>query len=195
MIRLPGNPVLFLIQIQEQVFFNDALILYIAISYFLEPFPLILFIHFTASNYITDTKPIPIFIGSINEIERVKEEVPVTILDKVKQKIELFVGNQSRFVYQNLDKKRITIQGLSGTGKTELLLHKLKDLYTGENSSSIYFTCHNKILADSLKKRIPSFFNFMKVEQQIEWENRLWCTNTWGSAVWMLNEFPAFANN
>ena len=83
--------------------------------------------------------------------------MPVTTLDKVKQKIELFDGNQSRFVYQNLDKKRITIQGLSGTGKTELLLHKLKDLYTDENSSSIYFTCHNKILADSLKKRIPSF--------------------------------------
>lgn len=125
---------------------------------------------------------ISLFIGSINDIERVKEEVPVTTLDKVKQKIQLFDGDQTRFVYQNLDKKRITIQGLSGTGKTELLLHKLKDLYTGENSSSIYFTCHNKILADSLKKRIPSFFNFMKVEQQIEWEKRLWCTNAWGSA-------------
>lgn len=123
---------------------------------------------------------ISLFIGSINDIERVKEEVPVTVLDKVKQKIQLFDGDQTRFVYQNPDKKRITIQGLSGTGKTELLLHKLKDLYTGDSSSTIYFTCHNKILADSLRKRIPSFFNFMKVEQQIEWEKRLWCTNAWG---------------
>jgi len=128
---------------------------------------------------------ISLFIGSINDIDRVKEDVPVTTLDKVKQKIQLFDGDQTRFVYQNPDKKRINIQGLSGTGKTELLLHKLKDLYISDNSSSIYFTCHNKILADSLKKRIPSFFNFMKVEQQIEWEKRLWCTNAWGS-----NSFP-----
>lgn len=76
----------------------------------------------------------------------------------------------------------MVIQGLSGTGKTELLLHKLKDLYISEPKSKIYFTCHNRILADHLKKRIPDFFNFMKVEQQIEWHKRLWCTHAWGSA-------------
>lgn len=27
-------------------------------------------------------------------------------------------------------KKRILIQGLAGTGKTELLLHKIRELYT-----------------------------------------------------------------
>lgn len=128
---------------------------------------------------------ISLFIGSINDIERVKDNVPFTALDKVKQKIQLFDGDQTRFVYQNIEKKRVTIQGLSGTGKTELLLHKLKDLYTNDSSSSIYFTCHNKILADNLKKRIPAFFNFMKVEQQIEWEKRLWCTNAWGSATFV----------
>ncbi|RYE14441.1 MAG: DNA helicase [Rickettsiales bacterium] len=126
---------------------------------------------------------ISLFIGSINDIDRVKEEVPMTTLDKVKQKIQLFDGDQTRFVYQNPEKKRITIQGLSGTGKTELLLHKLKDLYISDINSIIYFTCHNKILADNLKKRIPTFFNFMKVEQQIEWNTRLWCTNAWGSAA------------
>lgn len=126
---------------------------------------------------------ISLFIGSINDIDRVKAEIPKTTLDKVKQKIQLFDGDQTRFVYQRTDKKRIRIQGLSGTGKTELLLHKLKDLYISDPSSSIYFTCHNKILADNLKRRIPSFFNFMKVEQQIEWEKRLWCTNAWGSAA------------
>ncbi|WP_454046347.1 DEAD/DEAH box helicase [Chryseobacterium sp. Marseille-Q8038] len=124
---------------------------------------------------------ISLFIGSINDIDRVKEEVPITILDKVKQKIQLFDGDQTRFIYQNPEKKKIIIQGLSGTGKTELLLHKLKDLYVSDSKSKIYFTCHNKILADSLKKRIPSFFNFMKVEQQIEWNKRLWCTNAWGA--------------
>lgn len=124
---------------------------------------------------------ISLFIGSINDMERVKEEVPTTTLDKVKQKIQLFDGDQTRFVYQRPEKKKSRIQGLSGTGKTELLLHKLKDLYISDNSSTIYFTCHNKILADNLRKRIPSFFNFMKVEQQIEWEKRLWCTNAWGA--------------
>lgn len=124
---------------------------------------------------------ISLFIGSINDIDRVKEDVPLTTLDKIKQKIQLFDGDQTRFVYQRAGKKRIRIQGLSGTGKTELLLHKLKDLYIGEPNSIIYFTCHNKILADNLKKRIPDFFNFMKVEQQIEWNRRLWCTNAWGS--------------
>src|SRR5690606_4985260 len=106
-----------------------------------------------------------------------------TTLDKVKQKIQLFDGDQTRFVYQRPEKKRIRIQGRSGTGKTELLLKKLKELYVSDTSSLIYFTCHNKILADNLKRRIPSFFNFMKVEQQIEWEKRLWCTNAWGSAA------------
>jgi superfamily I DNA and RNA helicase len=125
---------------------------------------------------------ISLFIGSINDIDRVKEEVPITTLDKVKQKIQLFDGDQTRFVYQKPEKKKVSIQGLSGTGKTELLLHKLKDLYTSSSSPKIFFTCHNRILADNLRKRIPSFFNFMKVEQQIEWEKRLWCTNAWGSS-------------
>lgn len=128
---------------------------------------------------------ISLFIGSINNIERVKEELPTTLLDKVKQKIQLFDGDQTRFIYQNPNKQKIRIQGLSGTGKTELLLHKLKDLYINDSNSKIFFTCHNKILADNLNKRIPDFFNFMKVEQQIEWNSRLWCTNAWGS-----NSFP-----
>lgn len=125
---------------------------------------------------------ISLFIGSINDIDRVKQEVPITTLDKVKQKIQLFDGDQTRFVYEKPDKKKIRIQGLSGTGKTELLLHKLKDLYINESSSKIFFTCHSKVLADNLRKRIPVFFNFMKVEQQIEWQKRLWCTNSWGSS-------------
>ena len=32
-----------------------------------------------------------------------------------------------------------------------------------------------------MKKRIPDFFNFMKVEQQIKWNERLWCIHAWGS--------------
>ncbi len=56
-------------------------------------------------------------------------EEPETLLEKVKNKILLFDGEQSRFLYKKIDKKVVSIQGLSGTGKTELLLHKLKELY------------------------------------------------------------------
>lgn len=89
-----------------------------------------------------------LLIGSINDIGRIGGENPSTILDQVKKKIILFDGDQSRFIYsQPSAQKRITIQGLAGTGKTELLLHKLKDLYTKNKSSKIAFTCYNKILA------------------------------------------------
>ncbi|WP_257294219.1 DEAD/DEAH box helicase [Endozoicomonas sp. YOMI1] len=119
--------------------------------------------------------------GSINDIEKVKGNIPDNILDKVKQKILLFDGDQTRFVYQKPSSKRITTQGLSGTGKTELLLHKLKELYVEDKTSKLIFTCHNKILADNLRNRIPEFFDFMKVEEQIKWFERLWCVNAWGS--------------
>lgn len=124
---------------------------------------------------------ISLFIGSINDITNVSLDEPKEILDKVKHKIQLFDGDQTNFIYGSLDKKVVTIQGLSGTGKTELLLHKLKELYTENESDRIFFTCHNKILAKNLHERIPAFFNFMKIEQQIEWNKRLWCSNAWGS--------------
>ena len=124
---------------------------------------------------------ISLLTGSINDIEKVKAEEPLTLLDKVKQKILLFDGDQTRFVFQQPVKPDIRIQGLSGTGKTELLLHKLKEIYVSFPECKIAFTCHNRILADSLKRRIPEFFNFMKVEQQIQWDERLWCTHAWGS--------------
>lgn len=124
---------------------------------------------------------ISLLTGSINDIEKVKAEVPQNILDKIKQKIVLFDGDQTRFIYQQPQKRKITIQGLSGTGKTELLLHKLREIYVETQDTKVIFTCHNKILADSLRSRIPEFFNFMRVEEQIKWNERLWCVNAWGS--------------
>ena len=107
---------------------------------------------------------ISLLTGSVNNIDKVKGNVPNNILDKIKQKIILFDGDQTRFVYQKQNKKRVIIQGLSGTGKTELLLHKLKEIYVSDKHSKIAFTCHNKILASDLKKRVPKFFNIMKVD-------------------------------
>lgn len=123
---------------------------------------------------------ISLLTGSINDIDRIKSGVPDNILDKIKQKILLFDGDQTRFIYDSPENKTVRIQGLSGTGKTELLLHKLKELYLNCDGK-IFFACHNKILASSLRNRIPEFFNFMKVEEQIEWNSRLWCNNAWGS--------------
>ena len=119
--------------------------------------------------------------GSINEAERLGSGVPDNILDQIKRKIILFDGEQTKFIFDEPKKRRITIQGLAGTGKTELLLHKIKELYTDDENSKIVFTCHNVILADSLKKRVPAFFDFMKVEEQIQWEKRLWVMRSWGS--------------
>lgn len=99
----------------------------------------------------------------------------------MKRKIQLFDGDQTRFVYEKPKNDIVRIQGLSGTGKTELLLHKLRDLYVNRPNSKILFTCHNKILAEHLRRRIPDFFNFMKVEEQIAWALRLWCVHGWGS--------------
>mgnify|MGYP000138649853 CR=1 FL=1 len=123
-----------------------------------------------------------LFIGSINDVKNITTEEPDNLLDKVKHKIQLFDGQQTRFIYEELEaeSKRITIQGLSGTGKTELLMHKLKDLYVKNENAVFGFTCFNKILSRKLKERIPDFFNFMKVEQQIDW-NRLLCVSAWGS--------------
>lgn len=125
---------------------------------------------------------ISLLIGSINSIDKVGIKEPETLLEKVKQKIILFDGQQSRFIYQAREQKAITIQGMAGTGKTELLLHKLKDVYSTEKDSVIAFTCHNKVLANDMKSRIPQFFNFLKVEEQIEWNKRLHVFSSWGSA-------------
>ena len=122
-----------------------------------------------------------LLIGSINDISKIGVDVPETLLEKVKRNIILFDGDQTRFIYKDFPKKIVSIQGLSGTGKTELLLHKLKELYVKDDKTKIFFTCHNKTLAKNLRDRIPKFFDFMKVEKQIEWSYRLWLNIAWGS--------------
>lgn len=50
---------------------------------------------------------ISLITGSINDIERVKDNVPEYLLDKVKQKILLFDGEQTRFIYQKRAEKKL----------------------------------------------------------------------------------------
>lgn len=124
---------------------------------------------------------ISLLTGSINDVEKTGVDYPETLLEKIKRKIILFDGDQTRFIYDEPKEKRITIQGLAGTGKTELLLHKIREIYTENDEVKIVFTCHNKILAENLRERIPDFFNFMKVEEQIKWQEKLWVMSSWGS--------------
>lgn len=126
---------------------------------------------------------ISLSIGSINSIDKIGTEEPRSQLEKVKRKIVLFDGQQTRFIFgHNSASKRITIQGLAGTGKTELLLNKLKDIYLSDDSIRVVFTCFNKVLATEMREnRIPQFFNFMQVRKQIEWGTRLHAFSSWGS--------------
>lgn len=125
---------------------------------------------------------ISLLTGSINDIEKIGAAQPQTMLEKVKRNIVLFDGEQTRFVFKNYAiKKVVSVQGLSGTGKTELLLHKLKELYINDETTKIFFTCHNIALADKLLQRIPRFFDFMMVNKQIKWNERLWMARAWGS--------------
>lgn len=129
---------------------------------------------------------ISLVTGCINEIKHgtmLPEDA--NILDEVKNKIILFDADQTRFLYNDyIAKKIISVQGLSGTGKTELLLHKLREIFsrlTGDQKTKVFFTCHNIALANELKKRIPEFFNRMKISRQIKWDSELWVANAWGS--------------
>lgn len=124
-----------------------------------------------------------LLLGSINDIDRIGTAPAQSILDKIKKRIILFDAEQTRFIFQEPKSNShiIRIQGLSGTGKTELLLHKLKELYTQPLTPKIAVSCHNKVLAASLKERIPEFFDFMKIDQQIKWNDKLFCFHAWGS--------------
>lgn len=119
-------------------------------------------------------------VGSINDIKRINLEA-IDVLDLVKSKIILFDTDQTSFVFRSGPGKKYVIQGLAGSGKTELLLHKIKEIYSRDLEARIAFTCFNKILASSMKSRIPEFFDFMRVERQIDWDNKLFCFHSWGS--------------
>ncbi|WP_353891923.1 AAA family ATPase [Lactococcus lactis subsp. lactis] len=129
---------------------------------------------------------ISLFTGSINNPDKIDEQVlekeQITILEAVNNRIMLFDTNQTKFVYDETTDQKITrIQGLAGAGKTELLLHKLRKLYVEDKNCKIAMTCFNKVLAENLSARIPKFFNYMKVDEQIDY-SRLFVSSSWGGA-------------
>ena len=123
-----------------------------------------------------------LIIGSINDPNKVTLDVPDTLIKKIKNKIILYDGNQSSFIYQDVNpNKVIRIQGLAGTGKTELLIQKIREKYVNEKNSKIVYACYNQVLCEDMKKRIPALFDFMKVDEQIKINERLWIMRAWGS--------------
>jgi superfamily I DNA and RNA helicase len=123
---------------------------------------------------------ISLVVGSINDVNKINLET-TDLLDTIKSKIILFDTDQTSFVFRSGGNKKFVIQGLAGSGKTELLLHKMKEIYSNDNEARIAFTCFNKILASTMRARIPDFFDFMRVERQIDWGNKLFCFHSWGS--------------
>ena len=124
-----------------------------------------------------------LIIGSINDPKKVSLEFPQSLIGKVKNKIILYDTTQSSFIYKDVsDRKLIRIQGLAGTGKTELLIQKIREKYVNEQDSRIAFACYNTVLWEDMKKRIPELFNFMKVDEQIKTNERLWIMKAWGNA-------------
>lgn len=128
-----------------------------------------------------------VIMGSIQEFNDFdsstlgEEELPA--LEAVKNNIVLFDLNQTKFVYKEDESKKIlTLQGLAGSGKTELLLHKIRKIFVEETSARIGVTCFNKVLSESLSKRIINFFNTMKVSEQITYR-RLFIAQSWGSGA------------
>lgn len=126
-----------------------------------------------------------LMLGSINDPKKITLDVPDTPLKKIKNKIILYDGTQSKFIYQDetIDEehKKITIQGLAGTGKTELLVQKIRDKYVNESDSRIVYACYNNVLWEDMKKRIPELFDYMKVDEQIKLNQRLWIMKSWGN--------------
>ncbi|HCX2603548.1 TPA: DEAD/DEAH box helicase [Staphylococcus aureus] len=127
--------------------------------------------------YILDLL-ISLITGSINTPD--KGGKAENILEAVKKRIIQFDADQTRFVYDDLNKNSIYIQGLAGTGKTELLFHRLVNLYT-QTDSSIVFTCYSRILVSDIQERIPKFFDQMRVSERSDINERIKVMRSWGS--------------
>lgn len=124
-----------------------------------------------------------LLVGSINDAAKFSIDEPDNLLDKIKKQIKIFDSDQTEFMFDTKQKKEISIQGLAGTGKTELLLHKIVDLYQ-KKETRIVMTFYNKVLEIEMKKRLINFFDFMMVKEQIKWNERLWVMRGWGSQAY-----------
>ena len=54
------------------------------------------------------------------------------------------------------------------------------NLYT-QTKSNIAFTCYSKVLANDIAKRIPVFFDRMKISERSDIDERVKVMSSWGS--------------
>lgn len=128
--------------------------------------------------------------GNIIESSKLKElydPEKQNIISYAKNRILSFDTDQTKFIFPlNEKKKMMKLQGVAGSGKTEMLLHRLRTLYSDNigNDDVIAFTCKNNVLANEMRNhRIIDFFNSMKFNKQIEWNKKLFCFGAWGSKL------------
>lgn len=120
-----------------------------------------------------------ILTQSINDSKEVNNS-NISKLDIVKNYIKNYDKEQLNFIhYTTTGNKTIRIQGIAGSGKTFLLLHRLIREYIKKHDSKIIMTCHNKSLAQELRNNIKYLANILKIKEQIDWENRLFLSHAW----------------
>ena len=137
---------------------------------------------------------ISLFINNPNDTKNIKTLEADNNLTRIKNKIQLFDCKQLNIIHENKEQKQIVIQGLSGTGKTELLFHKLKDTYLASTECKIAFTCYSNVLANHLKTRIRNFFDCMRVEKQID-DEKLKILKAWGSITYEEGVYSAICKH
>lgn len=120
-----------------------------------------------------------ILTQSINDSKEVNNLSQLR-LDKIQNAIKNYDKKQLNFLYlDDISKPIIKIQGIAGSGKTFLFLHKLIREYIENPNSTIMMTCHNKSLVWEFKKNIITLANVLKVKEQIDWKYRLHISHAW----------------
>ncbi len=120
-----------------------------------------------------------ILTESINDAKEVNN-LSESRLDIIKNFIKNYDKDQLNFIhYDNKSQQTTKIQGIAGSGKTFLLLHKLIREYIRNKDSKIIMTCHNKSLVVDLRSNINSLANSLKIKEQIDWKNRLTLSHAW----------------
>lgn len=96
--------------------------------------------------------------GSINDISKVKAELPQNILDSVKQRIQLFDADQTRFIYQDLNKRLLRFK-----------------VYLGQVKQSFFFTNSRVcILKEMIRKYLlPVIIRYSRIHCGIEFQGFL----------------------
>lgn len=115
-------------------------------------------------------------INNAKEVNNLNE----SRLDIIKNFIKNYDKDQLNFIhYDNKLQQTTKIQGIAGSGKTFLLLHKLIREYIRNKDSKIIMTCHNKSLVVDLRNNINSLANSLKIKEQIDWGKRLTLSHAW----------------